>query len=169
MGEEESTRLLELLKQKGVDYELHEHRPVYTSAEASMVRGVDLKTGVKAMVLKKKFKLTNGEATKREGFVLADIAADRRLDFKKLEMLFDQVRKLEFARKEEVISVTGCEPGSVHPVGWLFGLDSFLDVSVLENEFVNFNIGLLTKSVRIRKDDLIRILEPKAIIAFSKP
>ena len=75
---------------------------------------------------------------------------------------------MEFATKDEVLSKTGCEAGSVHPMGWLFGLDTYLDQSVLGNEYVNFNIGLLTKSVRIKKDDLLKILKPKLIGSFSK-
>ena len=156
MGEIESHKVLELFNKEGVDYKLYEHEPVYTSEQASKVRGVDLRTGVKAMVLKSK-----------DHFLLADIAADRRLDFRKLEKLLD-VKKLEFATKDEVLSKTGCEAGSVHPIGWLFGLDSYLDQSVLGNEHLNFNIGLLTKSVRIKKDDLVKILKPKLIDSFSK-
>jgi len=174
MGEVETRRLLELLVTEGVDYKLYDHQPVYTSEQAAKVRGVELKTGVKAMVLKKKFSIGQDATFETKvslggPYFLADLAADRRLDFKKLEELLDSpVKKLEFAKKEEVIAVTGCEAGSVHPIGRLFGLDTYLDESVLENEFVNFNIGLLTKSVRIKKDDLVRILESKVLGSFSK-
>ena len=173
MGEVETRRLLELLETERVEYKLYDHQPVYTSEQAAKVRGVELKTGVKAMVLKK-FPIGDGETLETKvslggPFFLADLAADKRLDFKKLEKLLgSSVKKVEFAKKEEVIAVTGCEAGSVHPIGRLFGLDTYLDESVLENEFVNFNIGLLTKSVRIKKDDLARILEPKALGSFSK-
>ncbi len=47
----------------------------------------------------------------------------------------------------------------MHPTGWLFSLDAYLDQFVLGNEFINFNIGLLTKSVNIKKDDLVKIIE----------
>jgi Ala-tRNA(Pro) deacylase len=156
MGEEESRRVLELFKNERVEYKIYEHEPVYTSEQASQVRGVELKTGVKAMVLKS-----------IDRFLLADIAADRRLDFRKLEKLL-HVKKLEFATKVEVVAKTGCEAGSVHPVGSRFNLDTYLDKSVLNNEYVNFNIGLLTKSVRIKKDDFVRILKPKLTDSFSK-
>jgi len=166
-------RLLEIFKNEGVEYKLYEHEPVYTSEQAAKARGVELKTGVKAMVLKKKFSTSGmpeeGRVSLTDQYFLADIAADRRLDFRKLEKLLNPpVKKLEFATKEEVIAVTGCEAGSVHPLGRLFGLDTYLDESVLENEFVNFNIGLLTKSVRIKRDDLVRVLQPKLFGSFSK-
>lgn len=156
MGEKESRQIIELFNNEGVKYKLYEHVPAYTSKQASKVRGVELKTGVKSMVVKS-----------IDCFLLADIAADRRLDFKKLEMLL-QMKKLEFATKDEVVIKTGCEAGSVHPIGWLFNLDTCLDESVLSNEYVSFNVGLLTKSVRIRKDDLVRILKPKLTGSFSK-
>lgn len=139
--------LLELFEKERVEYDLYEHVPVYTSEQASSVRGVELKTGVKALVLK----------TKEGRFLLADLAADRKVDVRKLQELA-ATNGIHFASREEVLSVTHCEPGSVHPVGTLFGIPTYLDESVLKNEFVNFNVGVLTKSVRIKANDLVRLL-----------
>jgi Ala-tRNA(Pro) deacylase len=158
--ENESTALLNLFKEKGVEYALYEHPPVYTSEEASRVRNVELKTGVKAMLVRDKSHESNY-------YILADVAADRRIDFPKLETLA-KVKHFRFATREEVLSKTSCEPGSVHPLGRLFGLHTFLDKSVLENEFVNFNIGMLTKSVKIQSKDLLRVMEPDLLGEFSK-
>ena len=146
--EGEMRALLELFGSAGVEYQLYEHEPVYTSEQASKVRGVELKTGVKALLLKN----DKGE------FLLADLAADEKVDFGKLETLA-KTGKLRFASRDEVLSVTHCEPGSVHPFGRLFGLPTYLDRSVLANESVNFNIGLLTKSVRIKTMDMTRLLD----------
>ena len=152
---EEADRILGLFKENNVSYQLYEHEPVYTSEAAAMVRGVDLKTGCKSMVLKRK----DG------GYVLANIAADKKIDFKMLQHHLET--KLSFASKDEVFKATNCESGSVPPFGKLFGMPTFLDSSVLENDFVNFNIGLLTKSVKIGKEDLLRLMEP-TILNFSK-
>lgn len=157
--EKESAVLLYFFKENGIEYTLYDHAPVYTSEEASRVRNVELKTGVKAMLVREK-----GEAA---NFLLADIAADRRIDFSKLEALA-RVKHFRFATREEVLEKTNCEPGSVHPFGRLFGIPTFLDNSVLENEFVNFNIGMLTKSVRIRSRDLLTTVQPKLLGDFSK-
>lgn len=154
--EKETEALLELFRKNNVEYSLYEHVPVHTSEEASRVRGVELKTGVKAMLV-------------RDGgrFLLADVAADRKLDFRKLEELAG-AKHLRFATREEVLSETGCEPGSVHPIGHLFGIETYFDQSVMGNEFVNFNIGMLTRSVKIRSQDLFRVLLPEMIGEFSK-
>jgi Ala-tRNA(Pro) deacylase len=108
---------------------------------------VELRTGVKALVLK----------TREGQFLLADIAADGKVDLKKLQELA-KTGKIHFATRDEVLTITHCEPGSVHPFGNLFGIPTYLDRSVLENDFVNFNIGVLTKSVQIKADDLKRLL-----------
>ena len=154
--EKEAQKILSIFKENNVNYQLYEHAPVYTSQQAATVRGVELKTGCKSMLLK----------TKAGKFLIANLAADRKIDLKKLEKIVSD--KLSFATKEEVLQATNCEPGSVPPFGNIFGLPTFLDKSVLENSFVNFNIGTLTKSVKICKQDLIRIMEPK-IADFSKP
>ncbi len=151
----EADKILSIFKENDIKYQLYEHEPVYTSQQAATVRGVELKTGCKSMVLK----------TRSGKFILANIAADRKIDLKKLEKLVES--KLSFATKEEVLRVTNCEPGSVPPFGKLFSLPTFLDESVLENDYVNFNIGMLTKSVKISKQDLLKIMEP-TISKFSK-
>jgi Ala-tRNA(Pro) deacylase len=152
---EEADRILQIFRENNVCYRLYEHQPVYTSQEAAKVRGVELKTGCKSMVLKRK----DGN------FILANVAADKKIDFKKLESFLGV--KLSFATREEVLKTTHCESGSVPPFGRLFGLPTFLDHSVLENDFVNFNIGLLTKSVKISRQDLLRLMDP-IILKFSK-
>jgi Ala-tRNA(Pro) deacylase len=158
LGQEESDKLLDLFHEESVEYDLFEHEPVYTSQQASKVRNVELKSGVKSMMLK----------TVEGKYLLVDIAADRKIDFAKLEKTILKTKHLRFATREEVINVTRCEPGSVHPFGRLFGLETFLDKSVLENNRVNFNIGMLTKSVQISTDDLVRVLRPDKTSDFTK-
>jgi len=153
--EKEAQKILSIFKENNVGYQLYEHEPVYTSQQAAAVRGVELKTGCKSMLLK----------TKAGKFLIANLAADRKIDLKKLEKIVGD--KLSFATKDAVLQATNCETGSVPPFGNLFGLPTFLDESVMENSFVNFNIGTLTKSVKISKQDLLRIMEPK-IADFSK-
>jgi len=139
----------ELLDRNEMHYEVLEHAPVYTSEEAAKVRGVVLKTGVKALVFK------NQEGN----FVMGLIAADRRMDLKKLAKIAG-TKKLQLASPEEVLNLTGCEVGSVHPFGNLHGLRTYLDPSVLENDMVNFNAGLHTVSIQMKAKDLVEAIKP---------
>jgi len=146
----------ELLDSNGMTYEVAEHEPVYTSEQAAKVRGVELKTGVKALILK----------TEEGSFVMGLIAADRRIDLKKLAKIA-RTKKLRLASPQEVLMITGCEVGSVHPFGNLHRLPTYLDNSVLENDMVNFNAGLHTVSIEMKAKDLVKAIRP-VIEVFSK-
>jgi len=155
MGIQELEQVRKLLEEKGISYEVSEHGPVYTSEEAARIRGVELKTGVKALVLR----------TEEGSFIMGLVAADRRIDLKKLAKIV-KTRRLVLASAREVLEITRCEVGSVHPFGNLFGIPTYLDESILENETVNFNAGLHTVSIHMKTKDLIKRIGP-VIDAFS--
>ena len=152
MSELEVKRIKKLLDSNNKEYKLSEHEPVYTSEQAAKVRGADLKTGVKALVLK----------TQESKFILALVAADRRVDFKKLAKHVN-TKSLKLAKPDEVLKRTNCEIGSVHPFGILHNLVTYMDSSVLENEYVEFNIGIHTKSIRMKSKDLVEVTEPEIV------
>jgi Ala-tRNA(Pro) deacylase len=156
MGFRQFKLVKELLELNGIDYEVLEHAPVYTSEEAARARRVELKTGVKALILK----------TEKGNFVIGLVAADRKIDLKKLAKIAG-VKKLQLASPEETFKTTGCEVGSVHPFGNLFDLPTYLDISILENDKVNFNAGLHTVSIQMRAKDMIKAIRP-VVEDFSK-
>lgn len=145
-----------LLDRNRIPYEVLEHESVYTSEQAAKVRGVELKTGVKALILK----------TEEGSFVMGLVAADRKIDLKELAKIA-RTKKLRFASSQEVLEITGCEVGSVHPFGNLYGLPTYMDSSILENAMVNFNAGLHTVSIQMSVKDLIRAIRP-LVEDFSK-
>ena len=155
MGIQQFESLKQLLDKHGVSYQISQHEPVYTSEQAAKVRGVELRTGVKALVLKKK----------EGGLILGLVAADKRIDLWKLAKIAG-TRSLAFATKEEVLRKTGCEIGSVHPFGNLYGLPTYADSSVLDSDIVNFNAGMHTVSIQMKIRDLIEIIAP-TIESFS--
>ena len=142
--DEVHARLVELLRAEGADFRLTHHDAVTTSAEAAAVRGADLRSGAKAMVVKTK-----------TGLVLAVLAGDRRIDWKLLAPLVGD-KGARFASDEELLAATGLEKGAVPPFGRLFGLRTLYDRSLLEVETVNFNAGTRTDSVSMSRADLIR-------------
>jgi Ala-tRNA(Pro) deacylase len=136
--------VLALLESEGVEFRLTHHEPVTTSEAAAAVRGVELNTGAKAMVVKGK-----------DGFALAVLAADRKVDWKLLAPLVGKSPRL--ATGEELRELTGLSKGAVPPFGVVFGLRTIYDKSLLEVETVNFNAGSHTDSVSMRGEDMIRV------------
>jgi Ala-tRNA(Pro) deacylase len=152
MGEAETDSIKKLLEENGVEYKLFSHEPVYTSEQASRVRGVELKSGVKALLFK----------TNDNKFILGLVSADKRIDSSKLAAAA-KAEALVLAKPEEVFEETGCKIGSVHPFGNLMNLPTYMDPGVLENEKVNFNVGMHTMSVQMKSKDLTDIVKPTIV------
>jgi Ala-tRNA(Pro) deacylase len=137
-------KLVALLHAEGAEFRLAHHEPVTTSAEAAAVRGAELRSGAKAMLVKAK-----------TGFALVVLAADRKVDWKLLAPFVGKGAR--FATEEELRGATGLTKGAVPPLGVLFGLRTIYDRSLLEVETVNFNAGTHSDSITMSRSDLIRI------------
>ncbi len=151
-----SERVAQWLREAGVVFELLEHAPARTSEEAARVRGTRLQQGAKALVVRAD-----------ERFVHCVLPADRRADNAALRALVG-TRKLRFATREELLALTGCEPGAVPPFGNLFGLPVLLDEALCANEQVVFNAGSNTVSITMQCADLVR-LSGASLCRFSAP
>ncbi|MGO8749691.1 MAG: YbaK/EbsC family protein [Thermoguttaceae bacterium] len=138
-----------LLKEHGIAFHVLRHEPVYTSEEAARVRGTPLASGAKAIVCK-------GE----DRFVLFVLPADRKLDSHAVRRAKGW-RKLRFATREEVLNLTGLAPGSIPPFGSLFGLPTFCDERMGDNETINFNAGDHSISVSMRYADYVVVEKPE--------
>jgi len=139
--------LISILETENVGYERLTHEPVYTSKQASEVRGVPLETGVKAMVLE----------PEDGALILALVSADHRVDLEKLGE--EEGTEVNLADPEEVLEVTGCEIGSVPPFGHRESLNTYLDPGVLDKKRVNFNAGKHDVSVAMDSEDLPRCIK----------
>ena len=102
----------------------------------------------------------------RTAFVLAVLAADRKVDWKLLAPLVGD-RGARFANDDELRAATGLSKGAVPPFGNLFALRTIYDRSLLDVESVNFNAGSHTDSISMSRADLIRIGGGE-VASFSK-
>jgi Ala-tRNA(Pro) deacylase len=158
LGEKEKVALINYLNLHGITYRHSSHESVFTSAQAAEVRNTTLRSGAKAL-------LFGGE---KGDFVLAVIRADRRVHKGKLAVAIGSLA-IRLAKTKELRKVTGCEPGSLHPFGNMWGIPVVLDKNFDVDE-INFNAGTNTDSVHLRLDDFIRFVKPKIIdIAEEDP
>jgi Ala-tRNA(Pro) deacylase len=142
-------RLLTWLRERGARFRLMEHAPVFTSEEASRVRGTPIEAGAKALVL---------QADDRVVHVV--LPGHRRVDNARLRAVLG-TRTLRFATPEELIALTGCVPGAVPPFGNLFGLPVFLDEELAQREEMAFNAGGNAVSIVMRCDDFLQLSEAR--------
>ena len=121
---------------------------MYTSEEAAAVRGAALASGAKALICKAD-----------DRFVMIVVPADLLLDSRGVRRQFG-CRKLRFADRDEVLELTGLAPGSIPPFGSLFGLATYCDQRLSENETINFNAGDHRISVSMLYADYLRVEGP---------
>ncbi|MBS3116348.1 hypothetical protein J4421_02005 [Candidatus Woesearchaeota archaeon] len=142
-------KIIELLDKNNILYSIKNHPPTRTSEEAALHRGEPLKIGAKALIIKGK-----------DQFYLTVIPADRKLDTKKLKKIL-QSKSLRFATEEELKELTDLVPGSVPPFGNLLNLPMLVDKTLLEEEYMAFNAGSLTTSIKMKVKDYVRLLSPQ--------
>jgi prolyl-tRNA editing enzyme YbaK/EbsC (Cys-tRNA(Pro) deacylase) len=138
-------RLTRWLAEAAVPFEVIEHAPVRTSAEAAAVRGTRLEEGAKALVVRAE-----------DRYVHLVLPASLKADNSLLRALLG-TRKLRFATPEELLELTGCAPGAVPPFGNLFDLPVLIDEALTANERIAFNAGSNEVSIRMRADDFVRL------------
>jgi len=144
------------LTSQSVEFREVHHEPTTTSEESARVRGVDLSIGGKALVLKI-----------GDDFKICVLSAAKKLDSEALKKYFG-VKKLRFADKEELMSLTDLVPGSVPPFGRpIIDLDLFVDNSIVNNEQIAFNAGSLTDSIIMSVPDYLKVTKP-TVLDFSE-
>jgi Ala-tRNA(Pro) deacylase len=142
-------RVENLLKQRGIEFKVLRHEPVFTSEEAARIRGTPLSSGAKALICK-------GD----DAFAMFVLPADRKLDSSAVRRARGW-KKLRFATREEVLERTGLAPGSIPPFGSLFNLATYCDRRLSENEAINFNAGDHGISVSMQYRDYLAAEKPE--------
>jgi Ala-tRNA(Pro) deacylase len=155
-------RILTLLETHGCTFRTLVHAPTKTSEESAQVRGVELASGAKAMLLKCSKDLPHGTP-----YLLAVLSASRKADLKLLRASLGQ-KSVSLASVEDVARLTGCVPGAVPPFGSLFpGVRTYVDPSIVERTHINFNAGLRGFSVcDLPVSEYLRVESPQ-VLAFT--
>ena len=148
IGEE----IVDFLNQNGITYELREHEPVYTAPQMAEYLGTSEQRIAKSMVLKR----SDG------GYVLAVLPGRLKIDFSRFAKALG-VEKVSLASVVEAEKIVRCSVGSVHPFGNLVGLRTYFDRHMLTLDYVYFNPGSHTKSIKISTTDLIHLVNPTVI------
>jgi Ala-tRNA(Pro) deacylase len=150
MSAETLALIKSLLVSHAVPFREVHHPPTRTSEESARARGEDISIGGKAMLIKVE-----------DDYRLFVLSAAKRIDSQKIKHRFN-ARRIRFATTDELQRLTGLVPGSVPPFGKpVLPFDLYVDESIIANEKIAFNAGLLTTSIIMRRDDYIRVATPE--------
>lgn len=134
------------LERSAVRYELIDHEPVDTTAEACDVVGHRPHESTKSLVL-----------TTETVMVVATVPATEEVDFARVRET-TETRGLEMCPPAELESRYGLSPGGVPPFGYDGDTEIAVSTALFENDDVYFSPGRRDRSVRVSGDDFRKMV-----------
>ncbi len=142
-------KILKILEEKKISYEVFNHEPVYTNPAMAEALNVNESETVKSLVL----------MTKEQKMIVLVLPGNKRVDWKQAAA-GAKTKKVAFAKAEDVSATVGCEVGCVPPFGHITPIPIYMDKDLTKKKFVYFNPGVHDKSFKIKAWDLKKLCEP---------
>lgn len=152
-----SSKIKKFLDDKGVKYDLVEHKKVFTAFDKSQTLKLPEKIIVKTLVMKTD-----------KNICLAAIPANRILDLKAFKKI-TKSKKVGFV-SEKIIKqkLKGIKIGAIPPLGSLWNIKTYFDKSLLKEKKLIMNGGSYNLSIMLSPSQVKKI-EPELIIGnFTK-
>ena len=147
--------LLLKLREKNIDFQVHEHKPLYTVEDSEKLRGKIEGSHTKNLFLK----------NKKNDFFLFSCDEKAKIDLKKFSKSID-AKNLSFANEGYMDKYLGIKPGSVSPYALLNDKGNnvifYLDENLEKSEKINYHPLINDTTITTKTKDFINfILENK--------
>jgi Ala-tRNA(Pro) deacylase len=146
------TLLTELLDREAATYRVIEHEPEGRTGVIAKIRGNRIEQSIKSIVLQVRLNRRNNI------YCLANVPGDCRIDFKGVTNHF-KADSAAFAKPDKAQELTRCVIGAIPPFSFNEQLFVLADPLIKENDEVVFNAGRLDRSIFMKIDDYIRIVQ----------
>jgi Ala-tRNA(Pro) deacylase len=142
-------KLKQFLDNRGVKYESIQHAPAYSAsmvAQSAHISGSDF---AKAVMVK-----IEGE------MAMVVLPAHRKILLSELrDLLLSD--KVELAAENEFIGLfPDCELGAMPPFGKMYGLPTYMDLSLTKYPEIAFNAGNHCEVIKMATDDFMQLTDP---------
>ena len=157
-----STKLIEKLKKKKYNIEVHQHEPLFTVEDSKNLRGKIYGAHSKNLFLK----------NKKNKFFLLTCEEAEKIDLKRISKSLG-LGNTSFAKEDYLDKYLKIKPGSVSPFALLNDgggqVDFYLEQSLYESKFVNFHPLINTFTITIETNNFIEFMieNDKKIHIFS--
>ena len=159
---DKKTELLELFRDKRLEFQIHEHHPLYTVEDSENLRGSIKGFHTKNLFLK----------NKKDNFFLFSCEENARVDLKRFSKSID-AKNLSFANENYLEKYLGIKPGSVSPYALLNDIENvvefYLDEKLVKSDIINYHPLINTSTISIKTKDFINFIieNNKKINIFS--
>ena len=158
-------KLIKILEENKVKYEIISHRTVYTAYDAAATLHLKLNQIAKSLLVKMNKPLEHGQ----KPYAIAVVPADKNIDLKKLAKVMTtsdvRITKVQIPKESVMKSQFKVKPGSMSAFGSLYKIPVFVDKK-LKGTLI-FSGGSFNESIKMKIADFIKLENAKLGI-FSK-
>ena len=147
-----SNQLQRFFDSHSAKYAVSSHHTAFTAREVAAVEHLPAREVAKVVVV-----FGDGK------YHMIVIPANRLVDFQEVRHTLG-LTQARLATEDELTKLfPDCELGAMPPVGALYGLQVYLDNSLLEQEMIAFNAGTHRDIVHMRTDDFRALTQPTLV------
>ncbi len=140
--------LLNLISSNGLDFQTHNHDPLFTVQDSENLRGKIEGSHTKNLFLK----------NKKDKFFLFTCEENANIDLKRFSKSID-AKNLSFAGEGHLMKYLGIKPGSVSPYALLNDTNNvvtfYIDEKLMRSEIINFHPLVNTKTITTKTSDFV--------------
>ncbi|MCF7955361.1 MAG: YbaK/EbsC family protein [Phycisphaerae bacterium] len=150
-------KLMDFLNKVSADYEVTEHLPTFTSQELAAEEHIPGIMVAKPVIVRAD-----------EEYYMCVLPACYKIDFDTLKRQVG-ADEIELADENEMAKLfDDCSLGAEPPFGSLYGLLTFMDSSLEDDEYIVFQGGTHDKSIKMDMEDYLELAMPR-ILSFCYP
>jgi len=143
------TQLIDCLNQSKVPYEILHHPEAVTAQRIAQAEHVKGRHHAKVVMIK------SGEQR-----LMAVLPADHQIDLEKVGKVIGKTASLD-SEKEFKSLFTDCAIGAMPPFGNLYGLPTYVDKSLAEQDYIVFEAGTHSDAIKLSYRDYEKIVKPQ--------
>jgi Cys-tRNA(Pro) deacylase len=144
-----STPVTKALDELGIPYHLHIHeQPLQSLDQAAHERGLKPGQIIRTLLFR----------CERQSYVLVLMAGSKKVNWTKLRHYLS-VSRITTATPEQVLEITGYEPGAVSPFGLVSPLRILADSSIADYEQISLGAGIRNAGILLKREDMLNNLE----------
>jgi len=142
-------RLIDCLNENKVHYEILHHPEAVSAQRIAQAEHVKGRHHAKIVMIK------SGEQ-----HMMMVLPADHQIDLEKVEKAIGKVASLD--KEQEFKSIfTDCAIGAMPPFGNLYGLPTYVDKHLAEQDYIVFEAGTHTDAIKMSYRDYEKIMKPE--------
>ena len=149
--------LIDFLNQSKIPYEILHHPEAFTAQTIAAAEHIKGRHHAKVVMVK-----SGGQ------HLMTVLPADHRVDLEKIEKITSQSAVLQ-AENEFKSLFPDCAVGTMPPFGHLYGLITYVDKSLTQEDYIVFEAGTYTDAIKLSYHDYKRIANPRVEDLARKP